>query len=243
MRIKAVVSYNGYSYQGWAKQINTKTIQGCIEEVLSRYFDTPINIYASGRTDSGVHALGQVFHFDINKDDLDLSKAQYSFNMMLPKDIDILSLEKVDENFHARYSAKEKHYRYLINLKAKDPFSYMFMHLNPYDMDIDLFKKALKIFEGKHNFQDFTSKEEDEQNFIRFIREIDVKIDNNLLSIDIYGDGFMRYMVRYIIGASLMVAIKKEELSFIYSHLDQNKRNIISYKIEPQGLYLVEVKY
>lgn len=242
MRIKCIVEYQGTNYYGWQKQVGQISIEEEIEKVLSQILNTTINIYASGRTDAGVHAKGQVFHFDIDKN-VDLNRLKYSANMMLPEDINILSMEEVENEFHARYAAKNKTYEYKILLKGKDPFNYKNAYLCPQELDIDLFENALKKFEGEHNFQNYTSKEEDEQNFIRNISEIEVNKDGDLLSIKLTGNGFMRYMVRYIIGVSLVIAAKKEPLSFVNETLDQDKRHIVSYKAPAEGLYLLNVQY
>lgn len=243
MRLKAIISYKGSKYYGWAKQKDTLTIQGEIETVLSKYFNQDINVYASGRTDAGVHALGQVIHFDVNKIDVDLSRCRYSLNMMLTKDIHIISLEKASENFHARYDVKEKTYLYKIYLGENNPFINEEALCIPNDFDVSLFKQALDKFIGKHNFQDFTSKEEDEDNFIREIYEIRVEEAQKNLFIYLTSNGFMRYMVRYIIGTCIEIAFKKISISFIDEHLDSADRNIVSYKASPHALYLKQVIY
>jgi len=242
MRIKAIVKYKGTAYLGWAKQVDTKTVQGTIEGVLSQYFNETISIYGSGRTDAGVHALGQVFHFDIDKE-IDLNKALYSLNRMLPDDIELLSFEYVSDSFHARLSAIEKHYQYVLVLDKKNPFQNELATIYPYPFDYEKFGLALGKFEGKHDFKDFTSKEEDDSLFIRNIISISVCRKDNKVTIDFYGDGFMRYMIRFIIGTALAVASNKEDISFIDKHIDSKERNIVSYKADPQGLYLVQVKY
>lgn len=243
MRIKGIVKYKGTSYYGWQKQDNKVTIEGKIEEVLSKILSEDINILASGRTDAGVHAFGQVFHFDTNSE-MPLDKMIYATNCLLPKDIAIVSFEKVDDNFQARYDAKGKHYRYIIDFNNKNPFSYETTYNCLLNTDKELFKSNVLKFIGKHDFKDFTSKEEDEGKFIRTITDITIKDDDNILTIDLYGDGFMRYMIRFIIGASLAVAWGKEDNNFIDYHLsDKDVREIISYKAPPQGLYLVEVIY
>lgn len=242
MRILGVVSYVGTSYHGWQKQVGDNSVQEEIEKVLSQILNTPISIYGSGRTDAGVHALGQTFHFDVFKE-IDINRLRYSLNMLLPSSIYIKSLKIVDDAFHARFSALGKHYRYSLYLNERVPFLDGRALFYPYEFDLDLFKKALDKFKGKHNYQDFTSKEEDNDGFIRTIKSIDVSTTDKLINIDIIGDGFMRYMIRDIIGTSLAIASKKEELNYIDDHLDQKNRNIVSYKSEASGLYLVEVYY
>ena len=161
MRVLGVCSYKGTNYYGWQKQVGFVSVQSTIEEVLSKVYDSPITITGSGRTDAGVHALRQYFHFDTEKEK-DLKQLAYALNKMLPEDIKILSFEKVADDFHARYNAKRKIYEYRIVLKNKDPFQDQLAYVYPMDFDFDLFKLALDKFVGKHNYQDFTSKEEDE---------------------------------------------------------------------------------
>ena len=243
MKILGICSYKGTNYYGWQKQVGFISVQSKIEEVLSQIYDTAITITGSGRTDAGVHAYKQYFHF-VTEKDKDLKQLTYAMNKMLPEDIHILSLEKVADDFHARYSAKRKIYEYDILLKNKEVFNYDLAYLYPMDLDIDLLKEALKLFEGEHNYQDFTSKEEDEGNFVRTIYSIEVNKENDLVKIRFEGNGFMRYQIRNMVGTAIAVANKKEDISFIKYHLEGNKkREIIAYKAPAMGLYLVDVIY
>ena len=243
MRVRGVCSYKGTNYYGWQKQVGFVSVQSTIEEVLSKVYDAPITITGSGRTDAGVHALKQYFHYDTNKEK-DLKQLCYALNKMLPEDIKILSLEVVDDDFHSRYNAKKKVYEYRIVLKNKDPFQDELAFVYPMEFDFDLFKNALYKFVGKHNYQDFTSKEEDEGGFVREIYEINVIKNDNDIKVRFVGNGFMRYQIRNMIGAAISVANKKETLDFIDYHLKEDKkREIISYKSPANGLYLVDVVY
>ena len=243
MRVLGVCSYKGTNYYGWQKQVGFVSVQSTIEEVLSKVYDSPITITGSGRTDAGVHALRQYFHFDTEKEK-DLKQLAYALNKMLPEDIKILSFEKVADDFHARYNAKRKIYEYRIVLKNKDPFQDQLAYVYPMDFDFDLFKSALDKFVGKHNYQDFTSKEEDEGGFIREIYKIKVDKKDNNIPVVFEGNGFMRYQIRNMVGAALNIANKKEGLDFIDYHLKEDKnREVISYKAPANGLYLVDVLY
>ena len=243
MRVLGICSYKGTNYYGWQKQAGFVSVQSTIEEVLSKVYDTPINITGSGRTDAGVHAFKQYFHYDCTKEK-DLKQLCYSLNKMLPEDIKILSLEVVDNDFHSRYNAKKKIYEYRILLKNKDPFQDDLAYVYPMEFDINLFKEALNKFVGKHNYQDFTSKEEDEGGFIREIYEIKVEDNKDDIRIRFIGNGFMRYQIRNMVGASISVANKKEPLDFIDYHLKETKmREIVAYKAPASGLYLVDVIY
>ncbi len=243
MRVMGVVAYKGTHYSGWAKQVNEPSIQEEIEKILSQLYDEKISIYASGRTDSGVHALGQTFHYDSNSKKT-LQNIKNSANLMLNEEINIISLKYVSDDFHARYSAKSKEYDYKFELAKKDPLNCDLVYVCPYHLDLKLMKQAASLFVGTHNFKNFTSKEEDEANFIRTIASIRFSEKEGIYTIHFKGDGFMRYMVRYIVGTLIEVARGKIPLSFITERLDSDKeRCIISYKAQPQGLYLKKVCY
>ena len=243
MRVLGVVSYKGTRFQGWQKQPTVITVQGEIEKALSQVLNSEVTIFGSGRTDAGVHALAQTFTFDMSKD-IDLDKLCFSINRMIDKDIKILSFKQVDDDFHARFSAKSKTYLYKIRLGVKDPFENEYQYIYPFDFDFDLFSKALKQFEGKHCFKDFTSKEEDEDGYVREIYKIVSKKQDNDITVEFTGNGFMRYQIRNMVGAALAVASKNEDLNFIPNHLKKEKiREICQYKAPPQGLYLVKVEY
>ena len=244
MRIFAIVSYKGTNYQGWQRQNNAPTIQEEIEKAISRILNTETVIYGSGRTDAGVHALGQTFHFDVFKN-VDLEQLRYSVNCLLPEDIHINSFSVVDDNFHARFSAKGKTYKYFIQLGEKNPLNYETFAWIPYQFDIEKFTLALKKFEGTHNYQDFNSKEDDEDNFKRTIYSTNVFYNqqNNSLEITFNGNGFMRYQIRFMVGTAIAIAKGKEDISFIDYHLNDKNREIVSYKAPSNGLFLVQVSY
>ena len=244
MRILAICSYNGTNYQGWAKQPNKETIQGLIESCLSSFFNRPITIQGAGRTDAGVHALGQRFHFDVDVDVVDLDRLIYSMNMMLPPDIAIEDMMEVEEDFHARFSAKEKIYGYSILLKGKDVMFYQLMYTCPYELDVELFKDTLTHFIGEHNFKNFTSKPQDKDGFVRNIFDIKVEDLQETISITFKGNGFMRYMIRYIVGCAIEVARGKMTPEEVDALLDANsERNVVSCKAPACGLVLIDVKY
>jgi len=243
MRYKAIIEYKGTRFAGFAKQIGESTIQDEIEEKLSKILQEEIHIFGSGRTDAGVHALNQVIHFDILKE-IDEASLLHSINSIIDSDIRFKSLEKVSEEFHSRYNAKGKEYIYRISLGACSTFEkdYCLEILRPFDLS--LFKECLSIFVGKHNFKNFTSKKEDQENFVREIYSIEVNQKENILEVKLNGNGFMRYMVRDIIGSSIEVATNKVSITKIVKSLDSNEeRNILSYKADAKGLFLSKVIY
>lgn len=245
MRYLGIVSYKGTNYCGWQKQTVSKlpSIQDKMEGVLSRILNENVKIYGSGRTDAGVHALGQTFHFDTTKE-IDSYKFIHGFNELIPNDIVLLSLEQVEEDFHARFNAISKTYLYKIeNQKLFDPFNENLAYQLKQKLDVEAMKNAAKIFEGEHNFQNFTSKEEDEKNFVRIIHKISIFEEGNFINIELNGNGFMRYMVRMIVGNLVQVGLGKLTELEIKKNLDEKVRKPSSYKAPAEGLYLKSVSY
>ena len=242
MKYLASVSYDGSNFVGWQIQPNGRSVEEEIERVLSLIFDTKIKIYGSGRTDAGVHALNQYFDFKIDKE-FDKDKLRYSLNKLLPKDIHINSIILVEDGFSARFSSISKSYRYIINMGELDVFKRNYECQFHQKLDVDLIIDAADLFIGKHCFQNFTSKEEDEGNFIRTINFLNIKLIDNRLIIDINGDGFMRYMVRMIVATLIEIGLKKINKDYISETLDSNIRKPVPYKAKANGLYLVDVFY
>ena len=245
MRLFASCIYKGTKYYGWQKQPNVNTIEEEIEKALSKFFSNQeINIYGAGRTDAGVHAFGQKFHFDIEDREIDLNRLLYSVNQMLPPDIKIEDIEEVDPDFHARFSAKNKCYTYTILTQSKDPFLYDTAYLHPERIDLDKLREVLNYFVGEHNFKNFTSKEEDESNFIRNMYSIDVDTHGDLIYITLVGNGFMRYMIRMIVGMAIHICDKDLDPEIVLDMLDNDSpREICAYKAPANGLTLVNVHY
>ena len=241
MRYKIEFSYDGTNFYGYAKQPGKYTIQGEIEGVLQTIFQKTINISASGRTDKGVHALNQVAHFDLDKE-IDVERILMSLNKMLPDDIHIKLLEKVDEAFHSRFSAKAKIYEYLLNTKEYNPLrrNYEYFVTN---IDINKMKEASRLFIGEHSFMNFSSKEEDEDNFIRTIDYINFDEHDGILSIEFKGNGFMKYQIRKIVGVLIEIGKNKIDEKYIKEMLDKKERDIVTYTAPSQGLYLKGVIY
>lgn len=241
MRYKAIVKYNGTHYFGWQRQVKDISVQAVIEEKLSVLLNEPITIYASGRTDALVHARGQVFHFDAKI--FPSRKLKYALNRMLPSDIEIITLLKTKENFHARYDAKLKAYEYVIKLSAKDPFHYNAMLLYPFPLNTGKLQQYAQAFVGRHNFQNFTSKSEDEAGFVRDIKSVAVKKRGDIIKITFTGTGFMRGQIRFMVGTLLAVNEGKENDTFIRDTLNVSARRIVPYKVSGHGLYLDKVWY
>lgn len=245
MRYQCIVAYDGYDYFGYQIQNHEPlTIQQVIQEALQKLLKEKICIYASGRTDRKVHALGQVFHFDTSYD-LKEKSIQKGLNSFLPQSIRILKVNKVKDTFHARYDVVSKQYLYRIQNTALDnPFLSRYVVFIKEPIHIDLLNQAGQLFVGEHNFKNFTTNREDEvSTFIKKIMKVKVKVTKKEIQILFEGSGFLRSMVRLMVGAMLAVATQKKDLTYIQSLLDLSSLEKCSYKAPPQGLYLKKVNY
>ncbi len=244
MRYLLVFSYDGGNFSGYQKQKDTLTIQEFIEEKLKILLKEDIKTYASGRTDSGVSAYKQYLHFDVKEKINDKGKFLYSLNALVAPSIYFIEMKEVDDKFHARYSAKEKTYVYYVNSPKYDLFARHYSFFYHYKIDFSLLRKALSLFIGTHNFQNFTTKEEDENNFVRTINSIKIEnVKENLFLIKINGNGFMRYMVRMIVMTALEVSSNRFSLEKVKQLLESNDREIVSLKAPANALFLLDVKY
>lgn len=241
MKYKAVLSYDGTNYFGYAKQPNKTTIQSEIEKNLSLINNGRVQIYASGRTDKGVHALAQVIDFELNKD-IEPFSLKERMNKLLPNDIRIIKLDVAKKSFSSRFSAKKKTYIYIINTAEPTPFlrNYEFYENR---IDIELIKECLPLFIGKHNFMNFTSKDSDLDNFYREIIDFKIKTKQGKYIFEITGNGFMKYMVRKIVGVLIEIGKRKLDKTFITNNLEAKTREIVTYTAPPQALYLKKVYY
>lgn len=237
MRYLVKISYDGSKFYGFQRQNDKRSVQGDIELALSKIFNETILVKGAGRTDRGVHALGQCFHFDtkcVMK--TQLLKEKLNENLT---DIVVLKCKKVSEEFHSRFSVKKKHYSYLISFDKKDINSnYCYYHT---PIDLKKMKKASKLFLGVHNFQNFVSGIRDDYTCI--IYKIDFKYRNNSLKIDFYGKSFYRYMVRNLVGALIDVGRGKATENDIIFLLNNKKTDKMLSTAPAKGLTLVKISY
>ena len=242
MRYKIIFSYDGSKFNGYQKQPNKNTIQDKLEEALTQINNNKVSIVASGRTDRGVHALNQKAHFDL---DINIStdKLKMALNSLIPKDIYIKDVSIVDENFHARFNVKSKEYIYKINLGQYNPIEKDYVYQYNNMLDIKSMKKAIKKFIGVHNFKSFTAADDVRDDYERTIFKAFINNKNDILTINFIGTGFMRYMVRNMVGTLIAVGEHKIDISdidMIFASQDRKKAN----KTAPaEGLYLSSVKY
>lgn len=243
MKYLITFSYDGSKYYGYQKQPDKPTIQEEIEKVLTQLnSNKPVNISASGRTDSGVHALNQKAHFVLEKD-YDLDKLHYSINKMLSNSIYVRKIEKIDDNFHARFDVKRKKYTYKINIGEFNPLEYNYIYQYNKELDINEMEKAIKYFEGIHNFKSFTKADDDKETYEREIYETNIQKNGNIISITFIGNGFMRYMVRNMVGLLVEIGSGKKRYDCVKEILLAEDRTKAGITIAPNGLYLEDVYY
>lgn len=243
MKYLITFSYDGSKYYGYQKQPSKKTIQKEIEDVLFQLnSNKEVIISASGRTDSGVHALNQKAHFVLDND-FEPEKLKYTMNKMLSSSIYIKKVEHVNDNFHARFDVKRKKYTYKINTGEYNPLEYDYILQYNKPLNIEDMKKAIKFFEGKHNFKSFTKIDEEKESYEREIFETSVDIKENIISITFVGSGFMRYMVRNMVGLLVEIGSSKRNYDCVMDILKKEDRKESGITIAANGLYLEDVYY
>ncbi len=241
MRVKCIVSYDGSKFHGFQVQHNERTVQGEIQKALRKINEEDIIIHASGRTDAKVHAIHQVFHFDTRKE-LPPMQWKRAINHFMPNDIYILDACYVDENFHSRYSAKKKEYRYLLNTKEYNLFQTNYIYQYGRELNIELMKEAAQIFIGEHNFASFCSYDQ-YGNTIRTLYVLDIDEKDGIITFRLIGNGFRRYMVRHIVGGLIQVGARRISKEVLLEMLESCGSKKCLFKAKPQGLYLQEVYY
>ena len=241
MRIKLTIEYDGTLYSGWQIQENAITVQQVIEVAISSLTKETVKLTASGRTDAGVHALGQVAHFDTNST-IPPEKFKDAINSKLPNDIRIKKSELVGDDFSAMNSAKKKTYEYRFYLGEYSPLNsrYAFCVKN---LDIPLMKKAVKRIVGTHDFEAFSVTGSPRKTTVRTIYKIKIEKKENFVSVFVTGNGFLYNMVRLICGALKAVSDKKITASDISKILETKKRPSSVIPLPANGLTLVEVNY
>ena len=243
MRYKITFSYDGTNFNGYQVQPKLRTVQECLEQAVS-YLNkqTYTPVVSSGRTDKGVHALNQTAHFDLSINNT-IDKIKRGLNSNLPEDIHVISVEKVSDSFHARYSAKKKEYIYKINLGEYNPIDRNYVYQYNKELDIDGMNKAIKYFEGEHDFTSFVSSEDIRENKIRTIYKTNIKRNKDYLEISFIGNGFMKYQVRNMVGLLIRVGQGKKEISDVKKVIDNKNRSQKFKTANACGLYLKKVWY
>ncbi|HHU33444.1 MAG: tRNA pseudouridine(38-40) synthase TruA [Zhaonellaceae bacterium] len=245
-RIKLTLSYDGTEYNGWqiqTKPFGVKTIQGTLEDRLRRLTGEEIKVVAAGRTDAGVHALGQVVHFDTGSS-IPVDRYPMALEGLLPQDIVPLKAELVDDTFHARYSAKGKTYQYTMDQGVSPHvFWRRFAYHYPFPLNLDAMKEAAKLLIGTHDFTSFCASGSSVKDFTRTITSCLLWQEGQFLHFQVSGNGFLYNMVRIMGGTLLEVGRGKIGPRQITDIIKAKSRNAAGPTLPPQGLCLMKVDY
>jgi len=233
------ISYDGSKFYGFQRLKGLPTVQKYIEEALSKINKKEVVIKGAGRTDRGVHALGQraSFKLDIKISDEGLKKA---LNSLIKPYIYVRKVEEVDENFHARFNVLKKQYCYKINLGEYNPMNNDYMLQIPYKLDVDRMKEVANLYLGIHDFHNFVAG--DRVNNTAIIYDINFKYNNDVLEIRFVGKSFYRYMVRNLVGMMIEVGRGKEDIKVVKEMLNTDKK-MAGVTVFAGGLYLENIEY
>ena len=244
-RLKLTVAYDGAAFAGWQSQAHRNTVQDTLEHAFQKISGTRIRVHGAGRTDAGVHALAQCAHVDLPDRRLSLERWTNALNSTLPPAIRILRCQFMPQNFHARFSATGKLYRYRIWAAPILPpleFGRAWHISSP--LDVDLLKTAGKKFVGTHDFAAFAANRgKKEQDTMRTIRSVQIRRSGPRIAIEIAGDGFLYKMVRLMVGAMTQVALNKMNVDEIVARLKSGHADGSRFVAPAKGLYLVKIWY
>ena len=263
--IKLTLAYDGTRYVGWQRQAEGTTIQGLLEEALARFEGAPVTVHGAGRTDAGVHALGQVASAQITAGH-DTSGLLRGLNAVLPPDVRVLQVEDASPDFHARFSARSKTYRYAIrNAPFVSPFEYPYVCHVPESLDVDAMRAAAALLIGTHDFSTFRSTGSEVRDSVRTITRSELRLDpseprflsqssipnppsptpnpQSLLFYEISATGFLRHMVRAIAGTLLEVGRGWRAAESMGALIDGGRRADAGATAPAHGLFLVSVTY
>lgn len=239
MRIKLTVEYDGTNFSGWQTQPNLRTVQDELEKAITSLTGENARVTASGRTDAGVHAFGQAAHFDCAKDMG--AKFVSGLNFYLPPDVRVVAAERVSDDFHSRFCAKNKTYAYVMYESNIDSAVLRNRAVRVPKLNVAAMDRAARIFLGKHDFAAFRSTGTDTATTVRTITDISVRRKDGLVIFTVSADGFLYNMVRKMAAALIDVGRRKRGEDAIASLLDEGA--VFAPVAPPQGLYLMKVEY
>jgi tRNA pseudouridine38-40 synthase len=239
-----VLQYDGTGYHGWQRQKDAPTVQGFLEDRLHQLTGERITVIGSGRTDAGVHALHQVCHFK-TRTKLDCETIRKGMNALIPPDIFITSVDEAPLDFHARYSAKSKVYEYrLLNRTDPDLFRRFYSWHLPAALDTDEMARCVSALSGRHDFSSFRSSGSGNVNPVRDMIKAEIHVEqDDFLRFVFEADGFLRHMVRNIVGTVVDVGRKKTGFNEFMDIFRARDRRLAGVKAPPHGLFLVKVRY
>ena len=241
--LKLTLAYDGTRFVGWQRQAAGESIQGVLEEALARFEGAPVTVHGAGRTDAGVHALGQVASVRLTSAH-DVETLTRALNAQLPEDLRVLDVVEVHADFHARFSARAKTYRYQIrNGAVASPFDRAYVWHLPERLDVAAMRAAAHVLVGRHDFAAFQSVGTSVPDSVRTITQSGLRVDGDLLLYEVTGDGFLRHMVRAIAGTLVEIGRGWRRPENMAALLQGGTRAQAGATAPPHGLFLVRVDY
>lgn len=243
MRYALGIEYDGSRYHGWQRQNNAVSVQEKLEAALSKIANEPINVICAGRTDTGVNATNQVIHFDTNNPRKDVSWT-LGVNTHLPSDIAVSWVKEVNEDFHARFSATARHYRYIINNnRLRSAILSQGISFCPHPLDEELMHQAAQYLVGRHDFTSFRTVHCQSHSAERTLYHCNVSRQGQYVIIDVKGNAFLHHMVRNITGSLMRVGQELETVVWMKEVLEAKNRCLAGMTAPSAGLYFVGVEY
>lgn len=243
MNVKLTLEYDGTDFCGWQVQPGQRTVQGAVEEALSRLLGQEVRIHGAGRTDAGVHAMAQVATFSVDTA-IPPERLRFALNPLLPDDVKVVASESMPEDFHARYSARAKTYKYYLLFSDKpSPLNRNRAWRVGTKLDLAAVNAGLKLLEGRHDFKAFSSTGSNVTSTERILYQADLSCVDNMGVVTLYGNGFLYNMVRIIVGAVVAMGQDKLSADTIVTALATGERSLLSATAPAHGLYLFEVHY
>jgi tRNA pseudouridine38-40 synthase len=242
MNIKLTIAYDGTNYNGYQIQPDVATVEGVLKRAIEKTLKHKVKLMSAGRTDRGVHAAGQVVNF-FSDTNIDIGNLPKVINYYLPEDISVVDAEYVDDEFHARFSAKAKLYSYYIYRgKHRNALYRNCMHY-PYPLDIEQMQKALDLLVGRHDFKSFMGRNAIVKDSIRELYKIEIRQRPNMLIVDFYGKSFLKNMIRIIIGTAIQIGSGKFPYTHMEEVLEKKKRKAAGPTAPSCGLILRKIYY
>ena len=243
MRIAAIVEYDGSRFSGWQLQDGDRTVQGCVEEALSKVANESLRVTVAGRTDAGVHASGQVIHFDSDAERRDYEWLRGA-NSNLPDDVAILWAGQVDAAFHARFSATGRHYRYIIlNRSVRPTYLAKRVTWEYRALDIVPMQRAAKTLIGTHDFTSFRAMQCQAKDPVKDLRRLEVSRNGEFVTIDAHANAFLHHMVRNIAGVLMSIGAGEQTSEWARDVLAARDRTVAGMTAPAHGLYLIALEY
>lgn len=241
---RLTIEYDGSGFSGWQRQPSARTVQGEIERALAVILRAPVGIQGAGRTDAGVHALGQVASFVVDTGEPD-HRIQRGLNALLRPEIAVTKIARVKDEFNARFDSTGKHYRYqILNRTAPSPLLHKVSLFVPVSLDLSLMERAAKKLEGTHDFNGFRARDCGRTHTVRTIHRVSLsERENGLILVDVTGDGFLKNMVRIIAGTLIEVGKKRLFPEVIQAVFETGDRRKAGPTAPAKGLSLVRVFY